>query len=449
MSLTEKSPREVEIIYGLNDHPPLAEAAFAALQHLLAIIVPIMTPALIIGSALNLDRETTAHLVSLSLLVSGISTFIQVRRIGPVGSGLLAVQGTSFSFIEPLIAAGHLGGLPLIFGICMAGSPIMMIMSRFLSRLKRIITPVVTGCVVLLIGLSLVKAGVTELGGGQEAIKDGSFGDLRHLLPGLTVLGTIVILNRFENRYVRMSSILVGLAVGIAVTFAMGSFRFSWDSGSGVILFPMPLKYGLDFDFYAFIPVALIYLITIFEAVGDLTATSVISGEPVTGRLYMKRISGGILGDGVNCMLASLFNSFPNTTFGQNNGIIQLTGVASRHVGYGIALFLSLLGLFPLVGDFFSVIPASVLGGATLLMFGAVAAAGIRIILQSRMNRYDMLVVAVALSTGLGVELKPEILGHLPAFLQPVLRSGIATGGIFAILTQMVYIRKSSKIGDR
>ncbi len=442
MKMGERKDDRPEILYGLNDKPPLPETVFAAFQHLMAVFVPIMTPALIISSALNFDRETASHLISLSLFISGVSTFIQVWRLGPVGSGLLSIQGTSFSFIEPLIAAGHLGGLSLIFGVCLVGSSIEMVLSRFLRHLKRIITPVVSGSVVMLIGLSLVKAGMVELGGGQQALKDGSFGALNHLFPGFLVFLTIVGLNRTENRYLRMSSILIGLVVGMIVSSMTGDFKFSGFLTPNFIIIPVPLKYGLNFSLSAFIPIALIYLITILESVGDLTATSIVSEEPVEGDLYMKRVSGGVLGDGVNSMLATLFNSFPNTTFGQNNGIIQLTGVASRHVGYFIAAFLSILGLFPMVGNFFSLVPPSVLGGATLLMFGAVAAAGIKIIQRSPMNRCDVMIVAVSLSTGLGVEFHPEILNDMPHAIQSVFKSGIATGGIFAIITQLFYLKK-------
>ena len=331
-----------------------------------------------------------------------------------MGSGLLSIQGTSFSFIEPLIAAGHLGGLPLMFGICLAGSPIEMVLSRFLGYLKRVITPVVSGSVVMLIGLTLVKSGMVELGGGQQALKDGTFGALPHLLPGFLVLLTIAALNRTENRYLRMSAILIGLAVGILVSSMTGDFKFSGFLTPEIIILPVPLKYGLDFSWSAFVPIALIYLITILESVGDVTATAMVSDETGGGgALHEARLGRGP-GRWGQLYAGYPFNSFPNTTFGQNNGIIQLTGVASRHVGYFIAVFLSILGLFPMVGNFFSLVPPSVLGGATLLMFGAVAAAGIKIIQQSPMNRCDVLIVAVSLSTGLGVEFNPEILNHVP-----------------------------------
>ena len=427
-----------EIIYKLNDKPPFWEALFAALQHLLAIIVPVMTPALIICSALNLDAETTAYLVSMSLLVSGVATFIQVRKTGPVGTGLLSIQGTSFSFISPLIAAGNLGGLPLIFGLCLAGSPVELILSRFIKSLKLIITPVVSGTVILLIGLTLIKASAMEFGGGQAAIQDGTFGSLKNLLPGFVVLFSIVFFNRSANRFLRMGSIILGLTSGCIVAALMGSFHFNLPEGPRFITIPFPLKFGLDFNFASFVPVMIIYALSALESAGDITATSVISNEPVEGKKYVARISGGVAADGVNSMIASLFNSFPTTTFSQNNDVIQLTGIASRYVGYFIAALLFLLGLFSVVGQFFSTVPSSVLGGATLLMFGTVAAAGIKVMQQSAMNRYDFLVVAVGLSTGLGVEMVPEILTKMPETIQQIFSSGIATGGICAVLTRII-----------
>ena len=149
------------LIYGLNDKPPFKEAFFAALQHLLAIFVAIITPPLIIAGALKLDAETTGYLVSMALFASGISTFIQCRRFGGLGTGLLCIQGTSFSFIGPIIAAGTMGGLPLIFGSCIAASTVEMFISRILKYTKRIITPLISGIVVTLIGMSLIKVGIT------------------------------------------------------------------------------------------------------------------------------------------------------------------------------------------------------------------------------------------------------------------------------------------------
>ena len=420
--------------YGLEDRPPFKDAFFAAIQHLLAIFVAIITPPLIIAGALKLDLETTGFLVSMALFASGISTFIQCRRVGPIGTGLLCIQGTSFSFIGPIISAGTLGGLPLIFGTCMSASVVEMLISRVLKYTRRIITPLVSGIVVTLIGMSLIKVGITACGGGEAAKADGTFGAFRYVGLAVMVLVLIIFFNRSNNRYLRMSSIVIGLVIGYVVAWFMGMVDFSSIQSYGGFNVPVPFRYGLAFDWSSFIALGLIYMITAIEAYGDITANSMISGQPVEGETFVKRASGGILADGFNSMLAGVFNSFPNSIFAQNNGMIQLTGVASRYVGYYIAGFLIVLGLFPAVGLVFSLMPDPVLGGATLLMFGTVAAAGIRIIASQEINRKATLVMALSFSLGLSVELVPEILNQLPDALRNIFSSGITTGGLTAIL---------------
>lgn len=433
-----------ELIYGLNDRPPLRETLFAAMQHLLAIFVAIITPPLIICSALKFDLGTTAFMVSMALFASGVATFIQCRRFGPIGTGLLCIQGTSFSFISPIIGAGMMGmvggkmnvemGLSYIFGACLVASVVEMIVSRILPYTRKIITPLVSGIVVTLIGLCLIKAGINSCGGGQIAMDNGSFGSMQHLGLALLVLISIIFFNRSSNRFLRMASIVLGLLIGCIVAYFLGMIDFSKINGIASFNIPIPFKYGLRFDIGTIIGIGLIYLVTAVEAFGDITANSLISGQPVEGEVFMKRARGGILADGFNSMLAAVFNSFPNSIFAQNNGMIQLTGVASRYVGYFIAAALIILGLFPIVGEVFSLIPDSVLGGATLLMFGTVAAAGVRIIASTEITRKAVLVMAISFAMGLSVELVPNILDKMPEVIHNIFSSGITTGGLTAIL---------------
>ena len=417
-----------ELIYGLNDRPPLRETLFAAVQHLLAIFVAIITPPLIISSALKFDLETTGFLVSMSLFVSGLATFVQCRRF---------IQGTSFSFISPIIGAGMLGmvggklntemALSYILGACLVASVVEMVVSRLLPYIRKIVTPLVSGIVVSLIGMCLIKAGINSCGGGQV-------GSMQNLGLALLVLVSIIVFNRSGNRFLRMSSIVLGLLIGCVAAYFLDMIDFGRLEGAGALNIPLPFKYGLRFDLGSIIALGLIYLVTAVEAFGDITANSLISGEPVEGPVFMKRAQGGILADGFNSFLAAIFNSFPNSIFAQNNGMIQLTGVASRYVGYFIAGALVLLGLFPVVGQLFSLIPDSVLGGATLLMFGTVAAAGIRIIAATEISRKAVLVMAVSFATGLSVELVPGILDQMPELVKSIFASGITTGGLTAIL---------------
>lgn len=431
---------QVDLIYKIEDKPSFKDAVFAAFQHLLAIFVAIITPPLIIAGALNLDLETTSFLVSMALFASGVSTFIQCRRVGPLGAGLLCVQGTSFSFIGPIISAGLAGGLPLIFGCTIAAAPVEMIVSRTFRYLKQIITPLVSGIVVLLIGLSLIKVGIISCGGGNAAMSDGTFGNWQNLSIAALVLVSVLFFNKSKNKYIRMSSIVLGLLVGYVLAYILGRVDLSGMETTKIALLniPVPFKYGLSLNLSSFIAIGLIYLITAIEATGDITANSMISGEPVEGDKYIKRVSGGVLADGFNSLLAGVFNSFPNSIFAQNNGLIQLTGVASRRVGYYIAAMLIVLGLFPGIGLIFSLMPDPVLGGATLLMFGTVAAAGIRIIAAQDIDRKATMILAISMSLGLGVELMPDILRNISLDLRGIFSSGITTGGLAAIISNML-----------
>ena len=347
---------------------------------------------------------------------------------------MLCIQGTSFSFSGPLISAGLTGGLSAIFGATIVASTVEMFVSRILKYTRRVITPLVSGIVVTLIGMSLIKVGIIACGGGYAAKAAGTFGNFQNLGIAALVLFSIIFFNRSSNRYLRMSSIVIGLAIGYVVSWFCGMVDFSSVKSYSGFNVPIPFKYGVSFDWGAIIGLGLVYLITAIEAYGAVTAKSMISGQPFRGAQFMKRAQVGILADGFNSMLAGMLNSFPNSIFAQNNGMIQLTGVASRYVGYFIAGFLILLGLFPAIGLVFSLMPDPVLGGATLLMFGTVAAAGMRIIASQRIDRKAILVIALSFSFGLSVELVPEILSQFPETLRNIFASGITTGGLTAII---------------
>ncbi|MEB3213499.1 MAG: nucleobase:cation symporter-2 family protein [Leptolyngbyaceae bacterium] len=438
---------ESDLIYGLDDRPPVPSAIFAALQHVFASFVGIITPSFVVANALGLEPADTGFLISMSLFVSGIATFIQAKRIGPVGSGLLSIQGTSFAFIGPIIAAGlgvtNAGGTPgealgLIFGLCLVGSFIEMVFSRFIHLAKKVITPLVTGTVVTLIGLTLINVGITSMGGGFAAKGDGTFGSPQNLGLAFLVLAIIVILNSASSNILRMSSIVIGLVVGYIVAIPMGMVNFSNLGNVALFTAPIPFTYGFGFSFAAFIPFAFLYLITTIETTGDLTATSLITNQPIEGKTYIERIKGGVLGDGVNSFLAACFNTFPNTTFSQNNGVIQLTGIGSRYVGFFIAGLFVLLGLFPIVGAVVQTLPQPVLGGATILMFGTVASAGIKILSCVNFTRRAALILSVSLGLGLGVTFAPDILDQMPPLVKSIFSSGISTGGLSALVLNSI-----------
>ena len=428
-----------DLIYGLNDRPKPAPAFLAALQHVLAAFVGIITPPLIIGSTLGLTAHLP-YLISMALMVSGVGTFIQARRPFGIGAGMICLQGTSFAFLGAVLSAGFLvkqrGGSPkdimaMIFGVCFFGAVVQIVLSRFIGQLRRVITPLVTGIVITLIGISLIKVGITDLGGGFNAA---DFGAPTNLALGVFVVLTIILLNRSNTPWVRLSAIIIGLALGSLAAWFSGKLVPQALPDLPLVSLPIPFRFGFNFDWSAFLPIALIYLISSIETVGDLTANCMIARQPISGPSYISRLKGGVLGDAVSCMIAATFSAFPNTTFAQNNGVIQLTGVASRYVGLYIGVVLFCLGLFPLIGAVLQQIPKPVLGGATLVMFGSVAAAGVRILAQAPLDRRSMLIIATSFGVGLGIAAQPNLLHLMPTLVQNLFDSAITSGGLTAIV---------------
>ncbi|WP_339720272.1 nucleobase:cation symporter-2 family protein [uncultured Paraglaciecola sp.] len=439
-----------EILYGLHDKPIVLHCVNAALQHVMACFIGIITPTLIIGTTLGLTAEIP-YLISMALMVSGVATFIQAKTIGPIGCGLIAVQGTSFTFISALLVAGLLvkgkGGsndeiLAIMFGICFWGAFVEIILSRFIGHLKSIITPLTTGIVITTIGITLIKVGITDLAGGFGVA---DFGSVDNLLLGFTVLVIVVALNTSKHPMLRLSAIFLGMLAGSIIAWSQDMLSFDKMLTLPLFSFPEPFKYGISFELDVFIPVALVYFLSAIETSGDLTANSLFCNQPITGPLYIKRIKGGILADGFNSLLAAVFNTFPNTTFGQNNAVIQMTGVASRHVGFYIAGLLVLLGLFPAVGAFILLMPKAVLGGATLVMFATIAVAGVKILTTDAIDRRKSLIIATSLGLGLGVMMVPEALTQLPPLAANILSSSVTVAGFCAIIMSLLIPDNSSQ----
>lgn len=397
------------LLYDLEQRIPPLPAFFSALQHVLAGLVGIITPPLIIGAALGLG-EWLPYLISMSLMASGIGTFLQANRVWGIGAGMICMQGTSFAFLGVAIAGGMWvkaqGGGPqdmmaMLFGVNVVAALVPVVVSRFIEPLKKLFTPIITGSVIALIGISLIKVSIISWSGGEHAKDFAS--------PGNIALG--------------------GITSG---KFHLAPIGDSW------FRLPAIFPFGFQFNSAIFLPVALVSLVCILEAVGDLTANCLISKQAIDDGAFRSRLKGGILADGISCLIAAAICAFPNTTFAQNNGVIQMTGVASRYVGRYIGVLLILLGLFPPFGEILRQIPTPVLGGATMVMFGCVVAAGIRIITQNPLTRRDMLIVGLAFGFGLGIEAVPAFLAHFPPIIGNLFGSAATSGGLVAIVLNLI-----------
>lgn len=438
--------KSLGIVYGLEDKPPFVPATLTAIQHLMSMVVSIGSPPLIICRALDMPIDITIYMVNIAFFVSGIGTFIQTSRLGPIGSGLLSIQATSFIFPTAFIAlgagaikngAGKEEVVALMSGATIVGSFVQMGLSRMTGLLNKVFTPLVCGITVTMVGISLLNVAMANVVGGFAAMGTADFASVKNLSLGAIVLLTILIFNCFKSPAVRMSAMIIGFIVGAVVAYFWGMIK-PWPADVKFFSFPMPFKYGLNFGLGGFVSIALLYVISTVEATGDLSATSMLSRQPTAGPVFIKRLSGGILCDGFASFVAGCFNSFPMAIFAQNNGVIQLTGNASRHVGKYIAVFLFILGVFPVVGAVFNIIPDPVLGGALILLFGIITATGMRIIFTDPMTRRSILIIGISVGIGVGAAFQPSFTQNLPHWLGDLLHSPVAAGGLAAIFANLL-----------
>lgn len=443
MNLEKKSEHGNPLMFGLDDCPNAPVSMLAAVQHLLAVIGGILTAPLIIALGMGLPLAQTNYLLTSALLISGVATCIQISRVGVFGSGLLAIQGTSFTFIGPILFSFYQlpelmdtdDKLAVIFGSCLAASLVMMALSYHLERMKNILTPTVTGSTVVLLGASLVWATLQNIFREYQAQQALNMG-WTVLLLSLLVFGLTLTMSLWRNPWVRLSSIMSGLLFGYAIAIAMGLVDFQRLSELDNTALPIPFRFGLGFDWGVFFVLMPIFIVSATESIGDLTATSALSRVSTSGRSYWQRIRGGVLGDSLNSFIAGCFGTFPNTTFSQNNGVIRLTGIASKRIGYIVAGLLIVLGLFPVIGGLFQIIPSSVIYGSTLLMFMLVGLAGVSILQRGDVGRRGMGIAIISIAGGWGVSLLVPAISLLPDQLAMILQFPVSTGAFIAMFLE-------------
>ena len=438
----ENSP----LLFGLDERPPLAQSLTAALAHLLAIVGAIATAPLLIAQGLGLGVAHTTYLIASALIVSGIATFIQVYRFGPIGSGMLSVQGTSFAFVGAFIYAGlalkqqhdDAQVLGILLGTAACGGIGTMLASLILQRLQRIITLNVAGIVVFLLGLSLVQVAFNNLQFTAATATANNEPAMLVWLQALLVIAAIIFFSSRNNPWLKLGSICLGLLVGVGFAALTGGLNAQLPEPIAHFTFVQFAPFPLAFDGLVFLMLLPIFLVTITESIGDLTATAVLSRQPAQGDAYWRRIRGGILADGFNVTLAAACGTFPNTTFSQNNGVIRLTGVASRFVGILLAGLLLLLGCIPLVSALFQLLPGGVLHGATGLMFAMILLSGWRILRQQANQRRSMVMLAAASVSALLLTQTARVSAALelavPEYILLLTNFPVATGAVIAML---------------
>jgi xanthine permease XanP len=442
--MSDTSRTSPPLLFEHHASPPWPTRLIAGLQHLMAVFGGIITAPLLLSRGMGLSAMDSNYLITSALLISGIATLIQVTRIGPVGSGLLSVQGTSFTFIGPILFAFF--GLPesmdsteklaVIFGSIAVAALLILPLACFVHRLHFMFTSTVAGTTVFLIGSSLTLTNLNSLATGfQNASSTGMAWSGLALAAVVFVVTLGLSLSRYF--WLRMTSIVLGFTVGFLLALMLGMIDFSLLTQLDRTFVPKPLHFGLGFDWGVTLMLLPIFAVSMMESIGDLTATSALSNLPTKGPAYWQRIRGGVMADAVDCFLAAVFATFPNVTFAQNNGVIRLTGIASRKVGLVTGGMLIVLGLFPIVGGLFQLLPNAVLAGGTLLMFLMVAFAGIDIIRRGDSSKRAWLIGVIAVVGGALLSESAEHLSFLHPQVQMLLQFHVSTGAFLAIFLEL------------
>ncbi|EOU1842368.1 purine permease [Clostridium perfringens] len=422
---------EVNLIYGVDDDLDLPKKVLFGLQHIFAAFGGIIVVPLVIATSLGFDSKVTTALISASILGSGLATIIQAKGIFKVGARVACIMGTDFTFVSPAISVGSVLGLPGIIGATILGSLFEVILSFFIKPLMKFFPPLVTGTVVALIGLTLLPVSIDWAAGGAGSA---NYASLENLAVAMFVLIITLLLNNYGKEMISSASILIGIVVGYIVCIPLGLVDFTSVKEASWLSFPKILEFGVTFDakaVMAFIPA---YFVATIGTVGCLKAI----GETSNIDIDDKRVAAGVLSDGVGSALGGLVGSCPNTSFSQNIGIISLTKVASRHVAVMAGILLVILGFLPKVAAIITGIPNPVLGGVGIMMFGTVAAAGIRTLSNIKLTERNLLIIAISMGLGLGVTFRPDVIHNLPEAIRMIFSSGISTGTIAALILNAV-----------
>ena len=373
----------------------------------------------------------------LAMFFAGAATLIQTIGIGPVGARLPIVQGTSFAFLPvmiPLVAGKGTGALAAVFGGIIIGGLFQASLGLVIGRIRFALPPLVTGLVVLMIGLALIKVGIQYAAGGVPAMGKPEFGSLQNWFVALVVIAVTLGFKFFTRGMWSVGAVLLGLVVGYVVALAMGMVSFGNVGKAAVFAVPDPFHFGFEFSIAAVIGISLMSFVSAVETVGDVSGiTKGGAGREATG----EELAGATYADGLGSAIAGVFGSLPNTSFSQNVGLIAMTGVMSRHVVTCGALFLIAAGLIPKVGAIIATVPIEVLGGGVIVMFGMVAAAGISMLADVDWNRRNMVIFAISLSVGLGLQLVPDALQHMPETARVLLTSGLLPAAFLAIVLNL------------
>lgn len=428
-------------VFQLDGVPKMTQVVPLALQHVVAMIVGCVTPAIIVAGVTGVSSADQIMLIQAALLISGIATLIQLFPIGGFcGSGLPVIMGVSFAYIPMLISLGGQFDLATIFGAQLVGGVVAVLVGVFYKRIQALFPPIVTGTVVFTIGLSLYPTAVNYMAGGVGAP---DFGSPFNWLIAIFTLVVVLFCNHFTKGIYKMASILIGMIAGYILSLFFGKVSFTEVAQSGWFQIAVPMHFGMKFELTAIISMAIMCIVGSLEAIGDFTSTA---GGGLNRDATEKEMCGGIVGNGVVCMLGSFFGGLPTATFSQNVGIVIMTKVVNRFVLGTAGVLILLAGLVPKFASVLTTIPSCVLGGATVSVFAMISMTGIKLITKEALTSRTITIVGLAVALGIGVIQAPGALGLFPDWARTIFgESAVVISSITAISLNLILPKEEAE----
>lgn len=429
-----KTEKKYASVFELNGVPKLTQAFPLALQHVVAMIVGCVTPAIVIAEMAGLNEGDKVIFVQAALFIAAVSTLTQLFPLGGrIGSGLPVIMGVSFAYLPSMQAIVGNFDIATILGAQLIGGVVAIFVGIFVTKLRKLFPPLITGTVVFTIGLSLYPTAVKYMAGGQSSP---NYGAWQNWLVAFLTLAVVVALNHFAKGILKLASILIGMLVGYIISGFFGMIDFSAVQGAGIFQIPRPMYFGMKFEASAVMTLVILFIINSVQAIGDLSATS---GGGLDREPTDKELSGGIIGYGITNILGSFFGGLPTATFSQNVGIVATIKVVNRVV-LGLAAGIILLaGFVPKFSALLTTIPQCVLGGATISVFASIAMTGIKLVVQQPLTYRNTSIVGLSVALGMGITQCSDALAQLPAWVTTVFgKSPVVVTTIAAILLNVI-----------
>jgi len=420
--------------------PPVGEIIPLGLQHVVAAIVGVVTPAILVANICELGAADKTILVQVSLVVSALATLLQLYKIGPIGSSLPVIIGISFAYVPTLLSIGGQFGIATILGAQITGGIAAFVVGLFVKQLRALFPPVVTGTVIFTIGLSLYPTAVRYMAGGAGS---DSFGSWQNWLVALITFGVVVFCNYFTKGFTKLASILLGMVVGYVLALAMGMVSFDSARDANWFQLIMPLHFGIKFEISAIISMVIMFVVNAVQAIGDFSSTTLggMDRQPTD-----KELSGGIMASGIVSVVSAFFGGLPTATYSQNVGIVTVNRVVNRLVFAFAALVLLVAGFIPKFAAVLTTIPQCVIGGATISVFAMITMTGIRMITSEPLTPRNTAVVGLAVALGVGVTSVQGSLGGFPVWVGTVFgSSSVVIATLVAILLNLILPRNKTE----